>query len=79
MSYNLADTNDETRHWLGAAISYKPGINASNIFEQINLNELAMYIVQYILISQLVENRGYAYIDIQKKSMVTEFSIHIML
>lgn len=45
MSYNLADTNDETRHWLGAAISYKPGINASNIFEQINLNELAMYIV----------------------------------
>lgn len=45
MSYNLADTNDETRYWLGADISYKPEINASNIFEQINLNELAMYIL----------------------------------
>lgn len=64
MSYNLADTNDETRHWLGADVSYKPEINASNIFEQINLNELAMYILEYILISQLVENRGYVYIDI---------------
>lgn len=55
MSYNLSDTNDEAGHWLRAAISYKPEINDSNIFEQINLNELVLQILYYLKISQLVE------------------------
>lgn len=55
MSYNLSDTNDEARHWLRTAISYKPEINDSNIFEQINLNELVLQILYYLQISQLME------------------------
>lgn len=61
MSYNLSDTNDEARHWLRTAISYKPKINDSNIFEQINLNELALQILYYPQISQLMEQNHYKY------------------
>ena len=57
MSYHLTDSNDEARHWLRTGISYKPEINDSNIFEQINPNELALQILYYLQISQWVEQR----------------------
>ena len=59
MTYHLSDTNDEARHWLRTAISYKPEINDSNIFEQINLNELVSQILYYLQISQQVEQPRY--------------------
>lgn len=53
MSYHLRDTNDEARHWL------RTEINDSNIFEQINLNELVSQILYYLQISQQVEQPRY--------------------
>lgn len=42
-------------------ISYEPEINASNIFEQINLNELAGHTLQHVLIKSIrEEERGEA-------------------
>lgn len=49
--------------WEQQPISHQPEINASNIFEQINLNELARHLLPHILIKSIRERREVRYLN----------------